>query len=259
MNLETTKKEKVYFVLSVLVSILVYYYIAKYIANTAANPQLLATNIILIVYLVLIILFFIFSHIIMIGRLHGNAIKVTNYQFPEIYNLVIKNCERINLTRIPTVYLMQSGGVLNAFATRFIGRNYIVLYSDIMEKAFDDGIDVVDFIIAHELIHVKKKHVLKGLLILPANILFLLTLAYSRACEYTCDLNASKLSPEGYKNGLVLLSAGKHLYERVQIDRFIEDALSEKTFAKWFAELLSTHPHISNRINFLIKKENRVV
>ena len=93
------------------------------------------------------------------------------------------------------MYLIQSGGILNAFATRFMGRNYVVIYSDIMEKAFSDGTEVVEFIIGHELTHIKQNHLIKRLLIMPANLLFLLTLAYSRACEITCDSFASVLSP----------------------------------------------------------------
>jgi Zn-dependent protease with chaperone function len=218
------------------------------IANALENIEMMTTFIIFAVYIIILFLFLLFSHIIMIGRLQGNAIKVTERQFSEINALVIKDCEKLGIKKIPTVYIMQSGGILNAFATRFVGRNYVVLYSDIIEKAFENGIDVVDFIIAHELVHIRKKHIIKRILIFPANIILLLTLAYSRACEYTCDINASKIVPSGAQKGLVLLSAGKHLYNRVIIEEYINDSMNEKTFAKWFAEILSTHPHLVKRI-----------
>ena len=50
--------------------------------------------------------------------------------------------------------MVQSGGLLNAFATRFSFRNLVVLYSDVMELAYEQGESAVDFIIAHELAHI---------------------------------------------------------------------------------------------------------
>ena len=46
---------------------------------------------------------------------------------------------------------MQSGGVLNAFATKFLGRNYIVLFSEIVETSIKHDINILEFIIAQEL------------------------------------------------------------------------------------------------------------
>ncbi|MBI9109336.1 MAG: M48 family metallopeptidase [Spirochaetales bacterium] len=259
MKIKTTMKENIYFTISLVASIIIYFFIIKSIAEALRNPQDFVANIVLIIYVVMIILFWIFSHIMMIGRLHGNAVKVTEKQFPEIYDIAVKNCRALEIKKIPTIYLLQSGGLLNAYATRYIGRNYVVLFSDIMEKAFDNGIDVVDFIVAHELTHIKKNHILKRLFIIPANIIFLLTLAYSRACEYTCDLNASVAAPNGCEKGLVLLAAGKHLYEKVNIEEFINDSINEKSFAKWFAEVFSTHPHLTNRIKNIRKNRETVI
>ena len=219
------------------------------------DTSLLTTGIVFIVYIIFIILFFLISHITLVGHLQGNAIQITTKQFPEIYSLLESQCESLGMKKIPTLYLIQSGGILNAFATRLAGKNYVVLYSDIFEKAYSDGKDVVEFILAHELVHLKRNHILKRLLVFPANILLILTLAYSRACEITCDSYASEISPSGSKRGLVLLSAGTSLYSKVNIEEYIYCANKKKTFAKWLSEILSTHPHISKRIDRLMHKK----
>ena len=246
-------KERLYFILSLLITIGIYYGVIKMVINIRYSPELLATYFILIFYIVLIVLYLFLSKIILIGHIQGNAVEISEKQFSEIYNVLKSQCEKMKINKLPRMYLLQSGGALNAFATRFVGRSYVVIYSDIMEKAFSDGEDVVEFVIAHELAHIKRRHILKRLLILPDNVIFLLTLAYSRACEITCDNMAFELSPKGAERGLILLSAGNKLFARVNLEEYVNEVRKEKTFVKWFSEILSTHPHISNRIVKIIR------
>jgi len=49
---------------------------------------------------------------------------------------------------LPDIYIVQSGGLLNAFATRFFGRHFVVLYSDIVEMIEDNQEKDLSFIIA---------------------------------------------------------------------------------------------------------------
>lgn len=241
-------KERLYFVLSLIFTVAIYFAIVKGLISVVKDPSLLTTYIVFVIYLAFIIVYLIVAHLVLIGHLQGNAIRITKNQFPEIYNILVNQCEKVKLKKIPTMYLLQSGGMLNAFATKLFGRNYVVVYSDILEKAYSDGNDVVEFIISHELSHVKRNHLTKKILLLPTFLIFPLMLAYSRACEYTCDKIASDINQSGAINGLVLLSAGKYLYTKVNIEDFIKTAGEERSFAKWLAEKLSTHPHTSKRI-----------
>jgi len=253
MKINIYWKERLYYALSVITTLLVYLGLGLMILGMLDDPTLAVSLAVFGIYFIIIAGIVFFSHIAMIGHLQGNAVRVSEKQFPEVYNILVRQCDELNLKKVPTLYLMQSGGILNAFATRFVGRNYVVLYSEIFEKAYSDGIDVVKFILAHELVHVKRKHVLKRFWILPANVILLLTLAYSRACEVTCDRTAHNLVPEGSRNGLVILTAGKNLYPRINVEQYLLDASKERTFAKWFAEVVSTHPHISRRLRMLIQ------
>ena len=151
------------------------------------------------------------------------------------------------------MYVLQGNGVLNAFATRFARKNFVILYSSVFEMAYEEGMDAVSFIIGHELGHIKRKHVsfTKSILRFPSLFVPFLNSAYSRACEYTCDNIGCNLAPKGAIQGLLILAAGKKLYKKINISNFINNAEDHSGFAFWFAEALSTHPHMVKRIDVL--------
>ncbi len=148
---------------------------------------------------------------------------------------------------------MQSRGVLNAFATRFIGKHYIVLYSDILEVAYEEGEEAVKFIIGHELGHVKRGHLNPFLkfLMFPSYIFPFLSKAYYRACEYTCDNIGYSLAPKGAIMGLLILAAGKNLYKQINLEEYLENTKADTGILSWLAEIFSTHPHLNKRIRAL--------
>ncbi len=186
---------------------------------------------------------------LLVGMIRGNAVKLGPEQFPDIHATVLRQSQQLGLGRVPDVYLLQAGGVLNAFATRFMGKDFIVLYSDILEEAYEQNRETVDFVIAHELGHVKRNHLVKRKVILPALLIPFFSGAYSRACEYTCDSIGASLSGEdGARSGLTLLAAGKRLFRRVNVGRFVQQNDTEAGFWYWFAEKLSTHPHLAKRL-----------
>lgn len=185
-----------------------------------------------------------------VGCITGNAIKVTRKQFPDVYELLENHSLMLGLKQVPDMYVLQGNGVLNAFACRFERCNFVVLYSDIFEMAYQEGMDAVSFIIGHELGHIKRKHVgfFKSFLILPAKCIPFLNFAYSRACEYTCDNIGYNLSSTGAINGLLILASGKKLYKEIDLPCLIHDAQGNKRFARWFSEIFMTHPHLINRL-----------
>ena len=113
-----------------------------------------------------------------------------------------------------------------------------------------EGIDAISFIIGNELGHIKRNHVglIKLLLIWPATWIPFLNLAYSRACEYTCDNVGYALCPQGAARGLLVLAAGKKLYNKVSINQLLCNSEYKSGFATWLAEIVSTHPPLLKRI-----------
>ena len=247
VNYQVNPKETIYFYIKLFVSLIVYAalaYGASILFSEGVSP---AVQVILI-YAGLIILFLIFQLGILIGNLKGNAIRISEHQLPDIYEIVKKQSVALGLSKIPHVYLLQAGGILNAFATRFLGTNYVVIYSDVLGEAYENNIEAVQFIVGHELGHVKRKHIVKRLLLLPSFIIPFLGLAYSRACEYTCDNIGAALSPKGARNGLLLLASGKRLYHKINVERFMYQSQTEDGFWPWFSEKISSHPKLAKRV-----------
>ncbi|HSY60384.1 MAG TPA: M48 family metallopeptidase [Cytophaga sp.] len=243
-------KEETYFAIKIFFSVILYFLIIKgLISLGTANEKTRLVDGVFIFYGVLIILLLVLRFVVLIGYLKGNAVKISSKQFPDIYNIVVKQSATLGLDTVPDVFILQAGGFLNAFATRFVGTNYIVIYSDVIDSAYQIDFKVVEFIIGHEMGHIKRKHITKRLLLFPAIVIPFLGSAYSRACEYTCDRIGYELCPEGAKPGMILLAAGKGLSKKVNIQAYIEQIQTESGFTNWFAEKLQSHPNLTKRVN----------
>jgi Zn-dependent protease with chaperone function len=189
------------------------------------------------------------------GGMKANAIELSEKQFPDFYNILKRLSSELNLSEVPDAFLIQEGGIINSFATRlYFRRNYVVFYATVVEVAYRaDDFDSLEFIAAHELGHVKAGHVtlLYNISIFPVTFIpvlnNLLWNALSRAREYTADRIAITLAPSG-KKGLVVLSAGKHLYKNVNYEEYLEKSKTSEGFWIWSTNLLSTHPILIRRI-----------
>ncbi|MEM9737957.1 MAG: M48 family metallopeptidase [Bacteroidota bacterium] len=183
---------------------------------------------------------------LLMGMVRGNSIKVTAKQFPTVHAMIQKQSEALGMTTPPTGYILNGNGILQALAFRYLRGNYVVLYSDLVAVAKKDE-SVLAFIIGHELAHIKLNHVSmkKNMLLFTIPILYS---AYSRAREYSCDAIGQYLAPEGAEKGMLLLAAGKHLFQGIDLQEYRKNALSDRGFATWWSELFMTHPHLSNRL-----------
>jgi Zn-dependent protease with chaperone function len=244
---EVHPDEQVYFALKVIAAVAGYILIAVCLISFFALATKPAVTII-VFYAVLIFLYLIIRLGVMIGYIKGNAVRITKKQFPVIYEIIEKQCWHLGIQKIPSVFVQQNGGTLNAFATKFLGSNYVVIYSEVLEEAFEGNLETVEFILGHELGHVKRKHVSKMIWLFPSLIVPFLGKAYSRGCEYTCDNIGHAFNPKGSHKGLLLLAAGKKTWTRVNAAAFLEQERTETGFWFWFAEKLSTHPRLTKRL-----------
>jgi len=211
---------------------------------------------------IMLLLLGLVSHGLVLGHIRGNSIRVSAHQFPEIHQAAGQLRQQIGLGEAPPIYIMESGGMLNAFATRFLSKDYVVLYSNVVEMAYEQGMDALKFVLAHELAHVHQGHLRRRWLIGPALLMPFLGKAYYRACEYTCDLIAAHTVPQGAKGGLLALSAGKHLHQRVNAESFSAQTYTEGGFWVWLAEIASSHPRLPKRLAAIMElpivKQNQI-
>ena len=201
-----------------------------------------------LVYLLFGFLFYLFAHSAFISWLRGNAVLLSQAQLPDLRERFEACCTRLGMEEMPEAYLMQGGGTLNAFATRFLGRNYVVLLSDIVD-AMEEHPDGVDFYFGHELGHIRRHHLTGNLLRAPVLWLPLLGAAYSRASEYTCDRHGRACcdSPESAARAVVALAAGARRWRQMDLPAYAGQAALTSGFWMSFHELTNGYPWLTKR------------
>src|SRR2546430_4182750 len=166
--------ERVLLAVMVLVSLLIYGGLGFLAFSNASTGGAI------LFYVVLFALAAFLTHAVGIGRIRGNGVLVSERQFPLLQQLVTAHGQRLGLTSPPTVYVLESGGVLNAFATKLLGRKLVIVNADVLALAVRRGQAAVSFIVGHELGHHWRGH-LRWKLIAPARVVPYLGAAYSRA------------------------------------------------------------------------------
>ncbi len=175
----------------------------------------------------------------------ADSVEITENQLPEIYSAYRAVARRMGLEELPRLYLANGNGLLNAFSAKCqVKRSYVVIYSDIVDIAYELGdFDGVNFVLAHELGHIKCNHVAlwrQGIMAVPR--LLFLGRSVVRAQEYTADRCAAYYAPEGAES-IMILFAGKRMYRRVDLKAYL-DSVSDHRDGFWLkvANLASDHP-----------------
>ena len=212
-----------------------------------------------LIYLLFGFVFYVFAHSAFISWLRGNAVLLSSQQLPDLRARFEDCCKRLGIEEPPEAYVMQGGGALNAFATRFLGRNYVVLLSDIVD-AMDTHPDGVNFYFGHELGHIRRHHLTGNLLRAPVLWLPLLGAAYSRAKESTCDRHgrACCASPESAARALVALAAGAERWKQVDLPAYAAQAALSRGFWMSFHELTNGYPWLTKRTVRVLDPEANV-
>ena len=179
----------------------------------------------------------------------ANSIELTEKQLPELYAIYAELGGRMGFScpggpDLPKLYLHNGNGVMNAYATKCRMRAaYVVLNSDIVDLAYVHGdFGALRFIMAHELGHVKCRHIsLWRLIYSPVMTLLFLGKSTTRAQEYTADRVASYYAPDDVLT-MVNLFAGKNLGHRIDIDEYFRTVDDHKDgFWLRFANFRSDH------------------
>jgi Zn-dependent protease with chaperone function len=186
-----------------------------------------------LIYVLMIFIFYLFAQSGFISYLKGNGVKVTADQFPDLHARLKKCCQQVGVEKIPDMYLLRTD-FFNALAARFLGRNFIVLFTDVVD-ALNDRPDAVDFYIGHELGHIHRKHLLWGPFLFPALVLPLLGAAYRRAEEYTCDRYGAACceTEEDVIFALAAITAGDTRWKQLNAESYVNQVKDTSGF--WMA------------------------
>jgi len=202
-----------------------------------------------LLYLLLFFIGYCFAQSALVSYLRGTAVQITPAQFPDLYQRIEVCCERLGLAVVPEAYLLQMGGAFNAFATRFLGNNFIVLYSDVVD-ALEERPDAINFYIGHEIGHIKRNHLRWSALLAPAALLPLLGAAYARAREYTCDRHGFHACDDlkSAQVGLAALAAGGKRWRQMSVSTYTAQAQQSGGFWMSFHELVGDYPWLVKRM-----------
>ena len=163
----------------------------------------------------------------------------------------------MNLSKIPEVFVVNSNGVINAVAIRGLSKQYVFLYSSLVDLMLLDkegtGMNELKMIIGHELAHHAAGHtgMVRNLLLLPARVIPFVGNAYSRACELTADHVGTVFTKdiEASKRALVALACGsKSMVDKTNIESFMQQEKEVPPITGFINELYSSHPRMTLRV-----------
>ncbi|WP_342620851.1 M48 family metalloprotease [Rhodoferax sp. GW822-FHT02A01] len=202
-----------------------------------------------LLYLLLGFIGYCFAQSAWVAHIRGTAVRITSEQFQDLHQRLEYCSSRLGVDPVPEAYILHGNGVFNAFATRFFGRNFVVLFSDVVD-ALEHDPSAINFYIGHELGHIKLKHLTGGLWRMPVLWLPLLGAAYSRAREYSCDRHGRACCAEAESAGraLAALGAGAKRWAAVDLQQYTHQAQTNIGFWPSFHELTAGYPYLTKRV-----------
>lgn len=191
---------------------------------------------------------YLFAQSTLIAHIRGNGVELSEQQFPDLYAQFAECCDRLQIRTRPEAFILNGNGGLNAFATKFLGTQFVVLYSDVVD-AMEQHPDGTRFYIGHELGHLRMNHLGGHLVRWPGLWIPLLGAAYARAKESTCDRHglACSNSPDGAARALAALAAGSQRWKSLDTDSFAKQTAYTSGFWMSFHELTAGYPWLTKR------------
>lgn len=204
-------------------------------------------------------LIFLVLHSVLISHVKGSGVRLSPEQFPDLYQNYLACCERLKMPATPRVYILEGGGILNAFATHFLRTHFIVLLTDTLE-AMEQHPDGIKFYLGHELGHIKRKHLSTSFLCGPVLWLPLLGAAYSRAQEHTCDFfgTACCANTENAARALAALAVGKKRWKTLNLNAYLMQNNETNEFWMSLNEVTGGYPWLSKRIALVLGEERTI-
>jgi hypothetical protein len=192
------------------------------------------------------------------NQLLGNAVRVSDRQFPRINSLVRVCADSLQIA-MPQVFIVSSP-VLNAYTLGTNDDSFIVVHSALVDHYSDEELLTV---IGHECGHIHNSHVvyltalnlltqMAGLFVRWAVEPAIIALrAWSRRAEITCDragmLCAKNDAVAGRALAKLALGSQK-LYEEFQLDAFLEQYQDGKEGVGRYMEVFASHPWLPKRV-----------
>lgn len=182
----------------------------------------------------------------------GNAIRVHDEQFPDVYKIFKKQAIALNTPRV-SLYIEQSP-LLNA-STIGLGNAAIVATSGLVEALNPNELA---FVMAHELGHFKAGHtkllaLLGSTKSLPYGNYFMNF--WGRNAEYSADRCGLVLTRDidSAVTSMMKLAIGGKLFKEIDVKGYIAQIKKADNLSVQLSETLVDHPFVTNRIVKLLE------
>jgi Zn-dependent protease with chaperone function len=188
------------------------------------------------------------------ANMMGHSVRVSQDQYPEIFEIVDLHCRALGLAAPPAVFVVSSDGEVNAFARRVLKDKYVLLLSELIDVMLAHGsTKELSSIIGHELGHHAAGHTAwwKETLVMPAMCIPFLGGAYLRACELTADRIGLHLcgDKDAACRGLTALACGsKVLSPRTNVQAFKDQERAMPGLGAFLNDVYSFHPRLTKRV-----------
>jgi Zn-dependent protease with chaperone function len=191
-------------------------------------------------------------------QLLGNAVKVSDRQFPRIYRITKTACDTLEIA-MPQVFVVNSP-VFNAGTLGTNEDSFIMVHSALVDHYSDEELLTV---IGHEAGHIHNSHVayltalhyltyMAGMFlpwILQPALVALRT--WSRRAEITCDRAGMLVSrdKQAAERAITKLAVGsRKLYEEFNLEAFLEQHEEGNQGIGKYMEVFATHPWLPKRV-----------
>ncbi len=220
------------------------------------NPSPAAILPVMDFYLLFFLAFAYMSTALAMAHIRLNGIKISPKQYASFYKIYEETAKELGLKTVPNAYIIHSGGALNAFAVKISHKKMVVFYADLIEALVEgEKFAELHAVAAHELTHIKLKHINYGFLLIPFRILPFLGSMLSRARELSADKGALAIVKDHniVAQALLKVVTGKFIAKEVSIEEYINQPKTERGFFIWLSKITSSHPSMPERIKLLQK------
>jgi hypothetical protein len=185
-----------------------------------------------------------------VARIGG--VRVGEAQFPELYGQLVRACRKLNLDRVPELYLSRRVEGPSAAYSTFSGGSVIVLNADLVPTNWKEGLDWLSFAMGGALGSLCLGHTRWWVALLTGyagNIPGLAApLLVKRA--YSRDRCAAFVVPDGIR-GLVVEAVGKDAVGNVSVAQFVEQSKDCRSVWDSLATFRQKSPPIAARARAL--------
>lgn len=186
------------------------------------------------------------------SSVRGNSVRVSDQQFPEVYAIFKDHCRRLRMPSMPELFI--TGGTIAPFSKTFSSwrENYIVLHQIIFDIDDRKTMDVISFILAHELgaIRLNQTAVWNEMLLTYLSAFKWFRNPLERVRTYSRDRYGAALSPTGFR-GLLINAVGRRLMDRVEVEDYLAQARHYGGFWSQLNVFFESKPQVFTRLQQL--------